>query len=168
MPEKLGQVDYCLLTWCLREQKHTIDGLWPGNPPWPPSQTAGQGSFQAKDHHECVSAPSEITLVWFYIYSMPPKTTEKLLLIMEFHTPSSPRCRDDVTPMGPRHHVDLSNNTHDVIEDPRQHWRNRGNPYYTCVVSDIFIPRLDLQTPRVKFCYLFTKCIELVIVHAVR
>jgi hypothetical protein len=53
----------------LREQKHTSDGLWP---------------------HECVSAPSEITRVWFYIYPMPPKTTETQLLILEFHTPSSP------------------------------------------------------------------------------
>jgi hypothetical protein len=42
-----------------------------------------------------------------------------------------------------RRHVDLSNNTHDVIEDPRRHWRNRVNPYYTYVVSDIFIPPPD-------------------------
>jgi hypothetical protein len=42
------------------------------------------------------------------------ETTEKLL-ILEFHTPWR---RDDVTPMEPRHHVDLSNNMHDVIEDP--------------------------------------------------
>jgi hypothetical protein len=35
-----------------------------------PSQPSG---FQAKDHHECVSAPSEITRVWFYIYPMPQK-----------------------------------------------------------------------------------------------
>jgi hypothetical protein len=33
----------------LREHKHTSDGL------------------QAKDHHLCVTAPSEITRVWFYI-----------------------------------------------------------------------------------------------------
>jgi hypothetical protein len=46
------------------------------------------------------------------------KTTEKQLLILEFHTPSSPWRRDDVTSTEPRHHVDLSNNTHDVIEDP--------------------------------------------------
>jgi ornithine cyclodeaminase/alanine dehydrogenase-like protein (mu-crystallin family) len=29
--------------------------------------------FQAKDHHECVSAPSEITRVRIYIYLMPQK-----------------------------------------------------------------------------------------------
>jgi hypothetical protein len=29
------------------------------------------------------------------------------------------------------YHVDLSNNTHDVIEIPRWHWCNRGNPYTT-------------------------------------
>jgi hypothetical protein len=38
-----------------------------------------------------------------------------------------------------RHHVDLSNNTHDVIEDTDA----TGNPYYTYAVSDIFIPRPD-------------------------
>jgi hypothetical protein len=64
--------------WFLREQKHTSDGLWPSKP-----------GFQAKDHHECVSAPSEITQVWFYIYPMPQKP-EKQLFILEFHTPSSP------------------------------------------------------------------------------
>jgi hypothetical protein len=37
------------------------------------------------------------------------KTTEKQLLIPEFHTPSSPWRRDDVTPTELRHHVDLSN-----------------------------------------------------------
>jgi hypothetical protein len=53
-------------------------------------ETTGRGGFQARpDHHECVSAPSEITQVWFYIYPMPPKTTEKQLLILEFHMPSS-------------------------------------------------------------------------------
>jgi hypothetical protein len=34
-------------------------GLWPRKPPWP----AVSGGFLAKDHHECVSAPSEITLL---------------------------------------------------------------------------------------------------------
>jgi hypothetical protein len=32
-----------------------------------------------------------------------------------------------------RHHFDLSNNTHDIVEDPRRHWCNRWNPYYTCI-----------------------------------
>jgi hypothetical protein len=64
---------------------------------------------QAKNHHGCVSAPSEITRVWFYIYPMPqklPKTTFN----SGIPTPSSPWRRDDVTPTELRHHVDLSNN----------------------------------------------------------
>jgi hypothetical protein len=50
----------------------------------------GNPGFQAKDHHECVSALTEITRVWFYIYPMPQKLPKKQLLILEFHTPSSP------------------------------------------------------------------------------
>jgi hypothetical protein len=34
------------LVWFLTEQKHTSDGLWPGN-----HETAGRGGFQARDHH---------------------------------------------------------------------------------------------------------------------
>jgi hypothetical protein len=59
--------------WFLREQKHTNDRLWPTSP-----ETAGRGGFQAKDHHECVSAPSEITRVWFYIYPMPQKQRKNI------------------------------------------------------------------------------------------
>jgi hypothetical protein len=114
--------------------------------PWKQKQTWSSGiiiflSFDAKQNNKT-------TLVWFLreYLSYVTKTTEKQLLIPEFHTPSSPWCRDDVMLMEPRHYVDLSNNTHDVIEDPRWHWRNRGNPYYTYVVSDIFIPCPDTTT----------------------
>jgi hypothetical protein len=51
------------------------------------TETAGRGDFQAKDHHECISVPAEITRVWFILCH---KTTKKQLLILEFHTPSSP------------------------------------------------------------------------------
>jgi hypothetical protein len=38
--------------------------VWPG---LETPSTCGFGGFLANDHHECVSAPSETTLVWFII-----------------------------------------------------------------------------------------------------
>jgi hypothetical protein len=99
-------------------------------------------AYNNKTTRVCFCSLRNHTSVVLYL-SHATKTTEKQLLIPEFHTPSSPWHRDDVTPTELRHHVDLSNNTHDVIEDPDYTWRNRGNPYYTYVVSDIFIPRPD-------------------------
>jgi hypothetical protein len=64
-----------------------------------------------------VSQGAETTRAWFYIYPMPKNE----FLIPEFHTPILPGRRDDVTPTEPRHHDDLSNNTHDVTEDQRRH-----------------------------------------------
>jgi hypothetical protein len=85
--------------WFLREQKHTSDGLWPRKP-----------------SRVCFCSLRNHTSVVLYL-SHATITTEKQLLIPEFHAPSSPWRRDDVTPTELRHHVDLSNNTHGVIED---------------------------------------------------
>jgi hypothetical protein len=64
--------------WFLREQKHRSDGLWPRKHPRP--QVDG------------VSRPKTITSVVLYLSSA-TKTTEKLLLIPEFHTPrGNPYC----------------------------------------------------------------------------
>jgi hypothetical protein len=64
-------VQYCnnktTQVWFLREQQNTVT----------PVMVFGQENFQAKDHHECVSAPSEITRVWFYIYPMPQNKLPK-------------------------------------------------------------------------------------------
>jgi hypothetical protein len=84
------------------------------------------------------------------------KTTEKQLLIPELHTASSPWRRDDITPTELRHHVDLSNNTHDVIEDPD----DTDTTEEICITRMLYliflyharIPRLDRRTPWVKFC----------------
>jgi hypothetical protein len=151
--------------WFLRECRNTrVIVFGPGNP----RDRTSRGFPGQRPSGVCFCSLRNHTSVVLYLST---KTTEKQLLILEFHTPSSPWRRHDVTPTEPRCHVDLSNNTHDVIEIPRWHWRNRGNPYSTTyVVSDIFIPprrpRLDRQTPRVKYGSFFTKYIALVIVHA--
>jgi hypothetical protein len=70
--------------WFLREQKHTVFG--PGNP-----ETAGQGSFQAKERPSqvCFCSLRNHTSVVTGIYlSNATKTTEKQLLILEFYMPS--------------------------------------------------------------------------------
>jgi hypothetical protein len=95
----------------------------PGNP-----ETAGQ-----RPSRVCFCSLRNHTSVVLYL-SHATKTTEKQLLILEFHMPSSPWRRDDVTPTEPRHDINLSNNTHDVVEIPRWHWCNRGNPYTTCCI----------------------------------
>jgi hypothetical protein len=59
--------------WFLREQKHTNDGLWPRFPGQRPSRVC----FCSLRNHERG-----------FIFIL--KTTENQLLILEFHTPSSP------------------------------------------------------------------------------
>jgi hypothetical protein len=80
------------------------------------------------------------TSVVLYLFHA-TKTTEKQLLIPEFHTPSSPWCC----------YADGATTSRRPVQQyawrhwgSRQHRRNRGNPYYTHVVSDIFIPRPDI------------------------
>jgi hypothetical protein len=79
-----------------------------------------------------------------------------VVLIPEFHTPTSPWRRDDVTPTEPWHHVDPSNNTHDVIEDPDDTDATEEiritRMLYLIFLYHAWIPRLDRWTPRVKFC----------------
>jgi hypothetical protein len=91
-----------------------------------------------------------LTSVVLYL-SHATKTTEKQLLITEFHTPSSPWRRDDVTPTSRRavqqyawHHW-----------ESRRHWCNREiritRMLYLIFLYHARIPRLDRRTPRGKF-----------------
>jgi hypothetical protein len=60
----------------------------------------------------------------------------------------------------------MTNNTHDIIEIPRWHWRNRGNPYTTYVVSNIFIPPPDTtarspdSTGQIFLVFLYTNILH--------
>jgi hypothetical protein len=68
--------------WYLREQKHTRDGLWPRKPQRPQVEI----DFRQR----------------FLYLSYATKTMEKQLLILEFHTPSSPWRCNDITPTSRR------------------------------------------------------------------
>jgi hypothetical protein len=79
-----------------------------------PSTCGLWGFLGQRPSRVCFCSLRNHTSVALYL-SHATKTTEKQLLIPEFHTPSSSWRRDDVTPTELQHHVDLSNNTHDVI-----------------------------------------------------
>jgi hypothetical protein len=88
-----------------------------------------QSFFMPRFPNTCVSAPSEITRVWFYIYPMPQTLPKN-----NFYFRNSTR--------QVRHDVDLSNNTHDVIEDPDD---NDATEPRKSVLHKL--PRLDRRTP---------------------
>jgi hypothetical protein len=125
-------------------ESNTRDGLWPGNPGQRPSLV-------------CFCSLRNHTRVVLYL-SYTTKTTEKLLLIPEFHTPSSPWRHDDVTLTEPWHHFDLSNNAHHW----GRHWgslttltqQRKSVLHICCIWYIIFLyhARLNRQTPWVKFC----------------
>jgi hypothetical protein len=123
------------------------------------TETAGRGGFQAKDHHKCISAPSEITYA--------TKTTKKQLLILEFLTPRSPwRYADvanDITPTCPTIRM-TSLRIHNDTDATEEIHITRTHMLYLIFLYHTRIPRLDRRTPRVKF---FKKYIALVIVHVV-
>jgi hypothetical protein len=87
----------------------------------------GLGGFLANDHHECVSAPSEITRVWFYIYPIPQKVPKNSGIPHAKFAMMSGWCyTDGATTL--RRPVQQYAWCH---WGSRWHWRNRGNQYYT-------------------------------------
>jgi hypothetical protein len=66
----------------------------------------------------CFCSLRNHTSVVLYLSYATKTTVKQLLLIPEFHMPNSPWRRDDVTLTELRHHVDLSNNTHDALRIP--------------------------------------------------
>jgi hypothetical protein len=79
--------------WFLKEQKHTSDGLWPGNQRPRPSRVCFKTiALVSRPSLVCFCSLRNHTSVVLYL-TYATKTTEKQLLIAEFHTPSSPwRC----------------------------------------------------------------------------
>jgi hypothetical protein len=47
------------------------------------------GVSWAKDHHSCVSAPSETTLVWFYYYILAQNANLTYLLPLWLYSPDN-------------------------------------------------------------------------------
>jgi hypothetical protein len=131
---------------------------------WKCDGLCGLEGFLARDHHSCVSAPSETTRVSFYIYSMPQELPKRPLLILEFHMPSSPWCHAD----------EATTSLRPVQQYAWHHWgtmalmQPRKSVHHICCIWFFFIPRLDRQPPQVIFCF-FCKIIYIasVIVHAV-
>jgi hypothetical protein len=63
-----------------------------------------EGVSRPKDYYECVSAPSEITRVWFYIYPMP----QKLLKNYFYFWNSTRQVHHDVVITLRRHSYDIT------------------------------------------------------------
>jgi hypothetical protein len=144
--------------WFLSEQKHTSDGLWPRGLAGFLGQRPYLSYIKSCSHK--VAKHKSGVIYRFHLTVPPLVSTQKLQKNNFYFWNSACHVRHDVMPTEPRHHVDQSNNTHDVIEIPWWHWRNRGNPYTTYVVSDIFIPppdtmaRLPDSTGKIFLIYL--------------
>jgi hypothetical protein len=134
--------------WFLREQKHTRDGLLPKKPPRDCRSRGLPG--QRPSRLVCFCSLINHTSVVLYL-SYATKTAEKNLLILEFHTPSSPWVSNyDITSTCPTIRMTSLRFRDDT--DATEEIRMVPHMLYLIFLYHPQIPRLDHRTPRVKSC----------------